>query len=107
MRRSLLFFALAAPAAFGSAQVTADWRTGPLTAGSWAYRGLADASEAVFTDSRVAQRIVVKCSRPARQITLVVASPVPASSVTLTSTETQRSIPARYDPQASQIVAQI
>ena len=106
MRLPLLLFALASATA-GSAQAPVDWRTGPLTAGSWAYRGLADASEAIFTDSRVVQRMVVKCSRPARLITLSLASPVPASAITLHSTETQRRIAARYDVQTSQIIVQI
>ena len=107
MRMTLLFFALLAPATALSAQAAGDWRTGPLTPGSWAYRGLADGSEAVFTDARVTPRIVVKCSRPARVLTLAVASAVPASTVTIATTETQRSLPASFNAQTSQIIAQI
>ena len=107
MRSALLFLALIAPASVLSAQGTVDWRTGPLTAGSWFYRGLANASEAVFTDARVTPRLVVKCSRPARVITLSLASAVPASAITLATSETQRSIPASFNAQTSQIIAQI
>ena len=107
MRYSLLSLALIAPVSLVSAQAIDDWRTGPLAAGGWTYRSLADGSEAVFADARPAPRIVVKCSRAARQISLVVASSVTASAITLMSTETQRSIPAQYNAQTSQITAQI
>ena len=107
MRYPLLLLALSAPASFLSAQGAVDWRTGPLTAGSWAYRGLTDGSEAVFTDAGVTRRIVVKCSRPTRIITLAVASVAPGSTISLSTTETQRSFAARFDAQTSQIIAQI
>ena len=107
MRTLVLILALLAPASILSAQARIDWRTGPLAAGSWAYRGLADGSEAVFTDARVAPRVVVKCSRPTRVITLTVASAVPASAITVATSETQRTIPASFNAQSFQIIAQI
>jgi hypothetical protein len=107
MRTSLLFFALAASASNVAAQTATDWRTGPLTAGSWSYRAVADGSEAVFTDARVTPRVVVKCSRPARAVTLTLASAVPGSAITLATTDTQRVVPASYNAQTSQIIAQI
>jgi hypothetical protein len=107
MRSSLLFLALTAPASIVSAQAAGDWRTGPLTAGSWAYRTAVDGSEAVFTDARVTPRITVKCSRAARVVTLTLASPVPGSAITLATTDTQRVLPASFNAQSSQIIAQI
>ena len=107
MQRASLFLALLAPASLLSAQATADWRIGPLAAGSWAYRGLADGSEAVFTDARVTPRLVVKCSRATRVVTLTLASAVPGSAITLATSETQRRLPASFNAQTSQIFAQI
>ena len=107
MRKVLLSLALLAPASFLSAQATVDWRTGPLAAGSWDYRGLADGSEAVFTDARVTPRVVVKCSRATRVVTLALASAVPGTAITLATTETQRILPASFNAQTSQITAQI
>jgi len=106
-RLSVLLLALAVPASLVSAQSATDWRTGPLAPGSWVYRALADGSEAMFTDGRVTPRLVVKCSRPARAVILSVASPVTASAMTVATAETQRSLPARFDAQTSQIIAQI
>jgi hypothetical protein len=107
MRMQLLFVALLAPASLLPAQATGDWRTGPLAPGTWTYRGLNDGSEAVFTDARVTPRVVVKCSRAARVITLTLASTVPGSAITLATSETQRSLPASFNAQTSQIIAQI
>ena len=107
MRTQLLFLALLAPASLLPAQGIGDWRTGPLAPGTWTYRGLSDGSEAVFTDARVTPRVVVKCSRAARVITLTLASAAPGSAITLATSETQRTLPASFNAQTSQIIAQI
>jgi hypothetical protein len=101
---------LAAPAAIASvapAQAVGDWRAAPLSAGSWSYRGLADGSEAVFTDASATRRFLVKCSRATRQVSLRLASQVPASALIVTSTETQRTLPAHFDPQGFQIISEL
>ena len=107
MQTRQLLLALAASAAPLSAQTAADWRTAGLTAGGWAYRETATGSEAVFTDARVIRRLVVKCSRASRRVSLSVASPVPASALAVATTEAERSLPAVFDAQGFQIVAEM
>jgi hypothetical protein len=106
MRLSVTLLALAAPA-LASAQALPAWRTAPLTAGSWAYRETATGSEAVFTDARVTRRLVVKCSRTTRRVTLSVASPIPAAAMAVATTEAERSLPSVFDAQGFQIVAEV
>ena len=105
LRTKLL--ALAASATAVSAQTVANWRTAALTAGSWAYRETTTGSEAVFTDARVIRRLVVKCSRATRRVSLSVASPTPASALAVSTTETERSLPATFDAQGFQITAEV
>jgi hypothetical protein len=107
MRISLLTLVLVAPVGFASAQIPADWRTGALTAGGWAYRETATGSEAAYTDARVTRRIVVKCSRMTRRVSLAVTSQVTAASITVATTEGERSLAATFDPQGFQIVADL
>ena len=102
-----LLLTLAASATAVSAQTVTDWRTAALTAGSWAYRETTTGSEAVFTDARVIRRLVVKCSRATRRVSLSVASPTPASALAVTTTETERSLPAVFDAQSFQITAEV
>jgi hypothetical protein len=102
-----LLLALAASATAASAQTVADWRTAALTAGSWTYRETTTGSEAVFTDARVIRRLVVKCSRVSRRVSLSVASPTPAAGLAIATTETERSLPAVFDAQGFQIVAEL
>ena len=107
MHARRLLLTLAASATASSAQTVADWRTAPLTAGSWTYRETATGSEAVFTDARVIRRLVVKCSRSIRRVSLSVASPTPASALAVVTTETQRNLPAVFDAQGFQIIAEV
>ena len=100
--------ALAAPATILSAQTaTTDWRIAPLMAGSWAYRELPTGSEAMFTDAQVIRRIVVKCSRATRRVSLSVASPTAGSAINVSTSEAQRSLPAVFDTQGFQITAEL
>ena len=99
--------ALAAVATAASAQTVTDWRTSSLIPGGWAYRETVTGSEAVFTDARVTRRLVVKCSRATRRVSLSVANPTPASVLVVSTTEIERSLPASFDAQGFQIVAEV
>ena len=102
-----MLLALAASSTAASAQTAIDWRTAALTAGNWAYRETATGSEAVFTDARAIRRIVVKCSRATRRVSLSVAGPTSASVLAVSTTDTERSLPAVFDAQGFQIVAEV
>ena len=107
MRLSIAIAALVAPAASALAQGLPDWRTSALTAGSWSYRETATGSEAIFTDARVTRRLVVKCSRATRRVSLSVASAVTGNSIQVSTTETARVLPAAFDAQGFQITAEL
>ena len=107
MRAMIMLLALAASATAASAQIGADWRTSGLSPGSWAYRETTTGSEAVFTDAGATRRLVVKCSRATRRVSLSVASPTAASALAVATTETERRLTAAFDPQGFQIVAEV
>jgi hypothetical protein len=68
------------------------------TSGSWSYRALQGGSSATFLAAGGVQNLVVRCNRPARTVS-VVRSGVPAAAATMSiwTTSTSRSVPARYD----------
>jgi len=107
MRLPIMIVALAAPAASALAQPLPSWRSAALTAGTWSYRETTTGSEAIFTDARVIRRLVVKCSRMTRRVSLSVASPVPGTSIQVSTTEADRVLPAAFDPQGFQITAEL
>jgi hypothetical protein len=107
MRFAILAAALAAPHATLFAQAAPDWRTAPLMAGNWGYTPSAAGSEAVFTDARATRRVVVRCSRATRLISIVVTNPAAAPSLQLTTTETARVLPAAFNPQGFQLTANL
>ena len=107
MRLLIFAAALTATASTALAQDPSDWRRAPLAGGSWAYRELSTGSEAVFTDARVTRRVLVKCSRATRRVTISVDSPTAASSSRVSTTEAERVLPATFDAQGFQITAEL
>ena len=107
MRLLIFAAALTVTASTALAQDPSDWRRAPLAGGSWAYRELPTGSEAVFTDARVTRRVLVKCSRATRRVTISVVSPTAASSIRVSTTEAERVLPATFDAQGFQITADL
>jgi hypothetical protein len=102
MKTSLFAFAaaLALPAAPAlsqpAAQVDLD-AVRPIS-GTWSYRSTQGVSHAAFADAGATQRLIVRCSRAARIVSIVrtgVAAAAPTLSI-WTST-TSRSVPSRFD----------
>ena len=88
---------LTAPAsAQAPAQVDIE-SVSPLS-GSWSYRSVQGGSFATFVDSSATQRFIVRCNRAARTVSLVrTAVPAAAPTLSIWTTSTARSVPARYD----------
>ena len=107
MRFLIVAWALVASASVADAQSPPDWRAAAITAGTWSYRDLPTGSEAVFTDARVIRRLQVKCSRATRRVTVSVTSATPATSIRVMTTETERVLPAAFDGQGFQVVAEL
>ena len=76
-------------------------------AGNWGYAASATGSEAVFTDAQATRRVVVRCSRAARQMSIAVTNPVAAPSLQLTTTEYARTLPTAFNPQGYQLAASL
>ena len=69
----------------------------PLS-GTWTYRPIAGGSEAAFVDASAARRLVIRCNRAARTVSIVrtaVATAAPTLSVWTTSGS--RAIPSRFE----------
>jgi hypothetical protein len=84
----LTIAALQAAAAPALPPAPADWRTRPLTAGTWTWRGSAEASETIFSDGRGPQ-LVIRCVRATRRVSFsrVGAAPMAAMRIATTSSE--------------------
>lgn len=69
----------------------------PLT-GDWSYRSYAGGSEAAFADSGGIRRLVVRCNRVARTVSIV-RTGVPAATATLSiwTSSSSRAVPARFE----------
>jgi hypothetical protein len=69
----------------------ADWRTRPLTAGVWTWRSSADASEAIFSDSRGPQ-LVIRCTRATRRVSFSRTGAAPAAPIRIATTSSERQL---------------
>jgi hypothetical protein len=91
MAAALLLAALlqAAPVA---PQAPADWRSRPLTAGSWTWRSTPEASEALFSDSRGVQ-LVIRCTRATRRVSFSRTGASLAQPIRIATTSSERLLP--------------
>jgi hypothetical protein len=66
--------------------------------GTWSYQAAQGGSHAAFADASWAQRIILRCNRAARTVSIV-RTGVPAAAPTLSiwTTSTARSVPSRFD----------
>jgi hypothetical protein len=69
----------------------ADWRTRPLTAGVWTWRGSAEASEAIFSDSRGPQ-LLIRCTRATRRVSFSRTGAPPAAPIRIATTSSERQL---------------
>jgi hypothetical protein len=66
--------------------------------GSWTYRPIAGGSEAAFVDAASARRLVIRCNRAARTVSIVrTAVPAAAPSLSIWTTSGSRAIPSRFE----------
>jgi len=90
------------------AQVAAaDFSNSLPAPGSWSYVTLASGSEARFMDSTATIRLVVGCARATRQVTIARTSGAPAATLSVWTSSLRREIPARFDPAAKRVGAQL
>ena len=83
--------------AFAQAPAAIDLEAAQPIFGSWTYRATTNGSEAAFIDGAAARRMVVRCNRAARTVSIVrsgVAAPAP--TLTIWTSSTSRAVPARF-----------
>jgi hypothetical protein len=69
----------------------------PLS-GSWIYRPIAGGSEAAFVDQGAARRVVIRCNRVARIVSIVrTAVPAAAPTLSIWTTSGSRAIASRFE----------
>lgn len=67
-------------------------------AGSWSYRAIAGGSEAGFADTAGTRRLVIRCNRAARTVSIVrLAVPAAAPALSVWTSSAARGLPARFE----------
>lgn len=102
MRTSLIACAAAltlslAATALAQAPASVDLDSLQPMAGTWSYRPLAAGSEAAFVDASAVRRMIIRCDRPSRSVSIVrtgVASA--AASLSVWASSAARSLPASF-----------
>lgn len=67
----------------------ADWRTRPLTAGTWTWRGSVESSEAIFSDGRGPQ-LVIRCARATRRVSFSRVGAALTAPIRIATTSSER-----------------
>ena len=107
-RFAILAAACTLPFAIADAQTApADYSNSATAPGSWSYVAIAGGSEARFMDATGTIRLVVGCSRATRQVTIARTSAAPAASVSVWTSSLSRDVPARFEPNAMRVSAQL
>jgi len=97
--------ALAAQAVIPSPAV--DFSSAQVAPGSWSYQPVAGGSAARFVDSSGTARLVLECTRATRRVTISRTSAVPAASIFVWTSSASRSLPARFEPNAMRVTAEL
>ncbi|QIK79443.1 hypothetical protein G7077_11550 [Sphingomonas piscis] len=74
--------------------------------GSWSYAATASGSEASFRDGAGQTLLIMRCTRQTRRIAIS-ARTIAASSMTVWSSTTSRSLPATYNPSTGFLTAEL
>ena len=103
MRTSIFAFAAAfalplQSPVFAQAPAQVDLESVQPISGTWSYQSVQGGSFATFSDASRTQRLIIRCNRAARTVS-VMRTGVPAAAPTLTiwTTTSSRSVPSRFD----------
>jgi hypothetical protein len=86
---------------------TRDFTTAAVAPGSWRYQAVAGGSEARFVDASEIARLVVQCGRATRRVSISLASSAPAASLLVWTSSASRTLPARFEPSAMRVTADL
>ena len=76
-------------------------------AGSWAYRPVADGSEAVFANSAAQPQLTLRCTRSTRRVSIAKPATAAAPFLFVWTSSNTRNVPASFQPATNQLVAQL
>ncbi|MBA3511537.1 hypothetical protein [Sphingomonas sp.] len=100
-----------APAAAGAqtaaAAAAVDFNTVGAAPGSWAYQTMPGGSMARFVDATGTARLVLQCSRATRRVSIAVTSAQSAPSLLVWTSSASRNLPARFEPNAMRVTAEL
>jgi hypothetical protein len=105
---SIAALAIAAQTVGAPAPVaTTDFSTAPLAPGSWRYGPAPSGSAASFVDATGTSRLVIQCNRSTRQVSISRISTSAAPSLQLWTDSAARTLPARFEPNAYRVTAEL
>ena|SRR5688572_3599156 len=84
-----------------------DYSGAAVAPGSWSYRPFPGGSEARFVDSTGIARLVLSCARPTRRVSISHTSAAPAPSMFVWTSSASRHLPARFEPNAMRVTADL
>jgi len=106
-RLALAAAATALPVFAVYAQAAAGYDNAAPAAGSWSHVALPGGGEARFRDSGGTIRLILACARATRQVTLARTSAAPAPTLSVWTSAMARTMPARFEPNAMRVSAQL
>jgi len=99
--------ALALPTASFSQAPAVDYSIAQPASGSWSYVAVPGGSEARFTDSTATIRLTIHCTKANRRVMISHTSSAPAASLNVWTSSATRNLPARFEPQAMRVSADL
>lgn len=91
-----------APVAPAPIAAPVDWRSAPLSGGTWLYRPIPGGSEAIF-QTNVGPQFTVRCTLNVRRVSFTRAGAAPGMLLRIMTTSSERTLPvgnavASFDP---------
>ena len=84
-----------------------DFNTVRVAPGSWGYQSMAGGSMARFVDTTGTARLVLQCTRATRRVSVSLTSATSAPNISLWTSNSTRNLPARFEPNAMRVTAEL
>jgi hypothetical protein len=94
-------------AAAQSAPAIADMSYATPLPGSWSWSQIAGGSEVTFADASARPQLTIRCTRLSRFVTISRPASAAAQSLSVWTSKQTRSLPAKFDPAAARLSADL
>jgi hypothetical protein len=84
-----------------------DFSAAAVAPGSWFYQAVPGGSGARFVDASGTARLVLQCVKATRRVSISHASSVPSASLSVWTSSASRTLPARFEPNAMRVTADL